>query len=58
MLGCAGVDALALSQIPIMEEIGLPLVAATTMAGYFGNVGTNTVDPALELQELELHFQQ
>ena len=54
MLGCAGVDALALSQIPIMEEIGLPLVAATTMAGYFGNVGTNTVDPELELQEPEL----
>jgi hypothetical protein len=36
-----------------MEEIGLPLVAAAAIAGYFGNVNTNTSleqEPGLELE--------
>ena len=50
--GFAGADALALSKITDLQEIGLPPVAAA-IAGYFGNVDINTVAPEPELEEPE-----
>ena len=56
---CAAADALALSEVVDLEEIGLPLAAAVTIAGYFGKVDARSVEPEPELElepkpELEL----
>ena len=48
IVGCARADALAISQMVDLVEIGLPPDAGTTVAGYFGNSNTVESEPELE----------
>jgi hypothetical protein len=41
----AAADALALSEVVDLQEIGLPLAAAATIAGYFGKVVASSAEP-------------